>query len=379
MKGAIAAFVAAAAEIPDHPGTLSLIITGDEEGPATYGTVALMDWMAARDVRPDLCLVGEPTSAIRLGDTIKIGRRGSVNMWITVDGVQGHVAYPHLADNPIPRLVKALGAIAEIPLDDGSQWFQPSNLEITDIEVGNMATNVIPSSASARLNIRFNNLQSGAALVEHVRSILLANAPNASLAAKVSGEAFLTEPGLLSDLVVQAIRAETGIEAELSTSGGTSDARFLSKLCPVVEFGFPMRPCTSSTKPWRSPIWKRSSAFTRVSSDPRSAQDDIERAGAAVARMCVADGGDACGMARISQPVPDRRPNQSTPMRSGILWRLASHDQQHPNTIRNRAVKRLVQRRMRARQIMPVQIDRPVRLNNAPAEAPVPAAIQGIG
>ncbi len=237
MKGAVAAFIAAAAEVRDHPGTLSLIITGDEEGPATHGTVALMDWMAANDIHPDLCLVGEPTSVHRLGDTIKIGRRGSVNMWIEVAGHQGHVAYPHLADNPIPRLVAALAAIDAMPLDDGSDWFQPSNLEITDIEVGNPATNVIPAKAGARINIRFNDLQQGEALVARVRALLAAHAPDATLTARISGEAFLTQPGALSDMVTEAIRVETGLAPELSTSGGTSDARFLSKLCPVVEFG----------------------------------------------------------------------------------------------------------------------------------------------
>ncbi len=237
MKGAIAAFIAAASEVRDHPGTLSLIITGDEEGPATHGTVALIDWMQARGIKPDLCLVGEPTSVNRLGDTIKIGRRGSVNMWIEVAGQQGHVAYPHLADNPIPRLIAALAAIDSMPLDQGSDWFQPSNLEITDIEVGNPATNIIPAKACARINIRFNDLQRGADLVARVEALLRQHAPGATLDAKISGEAFLTAPGPLSDIVSAAIAAETGITPELSTSGGTSDARFLSKICPVVEFG----------------------------------------------------------------------------------------------------------------------------------------------
>lgn len=239
MKGAIAAFIAAAAKVREHPGTLSFIITGDEEGPATYGTPAIIDWMEARDIRPDFCLVGEPTSVARLGDTVKIGRRGSVNMWIDVQGTQGHVAYPHLADNPVTRLVNALDEIAGIKLDDGSDWFQPSNLEITDLAVGNPAHNVIPARASARLNIRFNDLHSGASLSEKVRNVLLANAPDARLTVKISGESFLTEPGTLSDLVTAAIREETGLDAELSTGGGTSDARFLRRLCPVVEFGLP--------------------------------------------------------------------------------------------------------------------------------------------
>lgn len=236
MKGAIAAFVAALADIPgDLPGTISLIITGDEEGPAVYGTLALMERMAAHGLRPDLCLVGEPTSSQRLGDVIKIGRRGSVNMWIKVDGVQGHVAYPHLADNPIPRLVRLLSAIEAEVLDQGTDWFQPSNIEITDIEVGNTATNVIPAAAHARISIRFNDQHSGASLIDRITAI--AAAEKGVVTAKISGEPFLTKPGALSDLVADAIRDVTGVEAELSTSGGTSDARFLSRLCPVVEFG----------------------------------------------------------------------------------------------------------------------------------------------
>jgi len=239
MKGAIAAFIAAAADMPDHPGTLSLIITGDEEGPATYGTRALIDWMDERGIRPDLCLVGEPTSVARLGDMIKIGRRGSVNIWIEVQGAQGHVAYPHLADNPIPRLVAALDELSRMALDEGSDWFQPSNLEITDIMVGNPATNVIPASAKARLNVRFNDHHNGQAIVDCVRSVVLSHAPDAKITNVISGESFLTEPGQLSNLVAEAIHAETGLRPELSTSGGTSDARFLSKICPVVEFGLP--------------------------------------------------------------------------------------------------------------------------------------------
>lgn len=236
MKGAIAAFVAALAQLPDDlPGTISLIITGDEEGPAVHGTLALMERMAAHGLRPDLCLVGEPTSTARLGDVIKIGRRGSVNMWISVPGTQGHVAYPHLADNPIPRLVRILSAIDAEVLDEGTDWFQPSNIEITDITVGNPATNVIPAEASARISIRFNDLHSGAALVERITAI--AAAERGTVMAKISGEPFLTEPGALSELVRGAIRDVAGVEAELSTTGGTSDARFLSRLCPVVEFG----------------------------------------------------------------------------------------------------------------------------------------------
>lgn len=236
MKGAVAAFIAAADRAP-RTGTLSLILTGDEEGPAVHGTRALMTRMAERDVKPDQCLVGEPTSARRLGDTVKIGRRGSVNIWIDVPGRQGHVAYPYLADNPIPKLVVALREIDGVALDQGNRWFQPSNIEITDLAVGNGATNVIPAAASARLSIRFNDEQRGDELIDRIRAIVTRHAPAASVRGIVSGEAFLTEPGPLSALVAGAIGRRTGLQPELSTTGGTSDARFLSKLCPVVEFG----------------------------------------------------------------------------------------------------------------------------------------------
>ncbi len=235
MKGAVAAFVAAASRVAG--GQLTLVITGDEEGPATHGTVALIDRMRARGLRPDLCLVGEPTSASRLGDTIKIGRRGSVNIWIDVPGRQGHVAYPHLADNPIPRLVAILAEVGGIVLDHGNAWFQPSNIETTDLHVGNAAANVIPAGASARLSIRFNDEQHGDALVERIRTLVHHHAPAATVTGRVSGEAFLTPPGALSTLVSDAIEARTGLRPELSTTGGTSDARFLSRLCPTVEFG----------------------------------------------------------------------------------------------------------------------------------------------
>ena len=235
MKGSIAAFVAAVARAEAHRGPLSMLITGDEEGNAVFGTRALMGHMAERGVTPDFCLVGEPTSMTRLGDMVKIGRRGSVNMWITVKGVQGHVAYPHLAQNPISPLVRILTAIEAISLDEGTDWFQPSNIELTDLTVGNPATNVIPAQASARLSIRFNDLHRGAALVEQIGDVVAAH--GGVLEAKISGEAFLTEPGAFSTLISDAIEAETGLRPELSTSGGTSDARFLVALCPVVEFG----------------------------------------------------------------------------------------------------------------------------------------------
>lgn len=237
MKGAIAAFVAACADTHPQAGTLSLIITGDEEGPATFGTVALIDWMAERNIKPDMILVGEPTSEARLGDTIKIGRRGSVNMWVDIPGVQGHVAYPHLADNPLRRLGDVLSALYGIAWDDGNQWFQPSNLEVTAVETENPAHNIIPGNVRLRLNIRFNDAHKGEELVERIRNVVAGAAPGATLKAIISGEAFLSPPGALSQILVDAIAAETGLAPALSTGGGTSDARFLSKLCPVAEFG----------------------------------------------------------------------------------------------------------------------------------------------
>ncbi len=239
MKSSIAAFVAACAEVPEHKGTLSLLITGDEEGPSRYGTLSIMEWMAERDIRPDMILIGEPTSEDRLGDIVKIGRRGSVNMWITVPGVQGHVAYPHRADNPVPKLARVVSALDALHLDDGNDRFQPSNLEITDVRTSNGATNVIAGTATIQLNIRFNNLQRGEDLVELVRRTAEQAAPGSTVEAKISGEAFLTPPGPIYDIVTQAIREETGVEPKLSTHGGTSDGRFLIALCPVIDFGLP--------------------------------------------------------------------------------------------------------------------------------------------
>jgi succinyl-diaminopimelate desuccinylase len=239
MKSGIAAFVAACADVAEHPGRISLIVTGDEEGPAVHGTRALMAWMAERDIRPDMILIGEPTSEARLGDVVKIGRRGSVNMRIAIPGLQGHVAYPHRADNPVPKLARVVAALEALHLDDGSDSFQPSNLEFTAVGTPTSATNVIPGAATAQLNIRFNNLQRGADLVALVRRTVEREAPGAAVEAAVSGEAFLTPPGRLYELVTEAIRAETGIAPELSTSGGTSDGRFLIALCPVVDFGLP--------------------------------------------------------------------------------------------------------------------------------------------
>ena len=239
MKGSIAAFAAAAERhiARNRPGTLSLIVTGDEEGPATFGTAPLLDWMEAHGHAPDMCLVGEPTSARVLGDTIKVGRRGSLNAWLTINGAQGHVAYPDRADNPVTRLVAILSELKARVLDSGSDWFQPSNLEITDLSVGNEASNVIPAQAKARLNIRFNDHQRGPDLEAWLRDTVTRHAPGADVKVRISGEAFLTEPGTLSALVSAAIAEVTGLTPELSTSGGTSDARFIRRLCPVVEFG----------------------------------------------------------------------------------------------------------------------------------------------
>ena len=235
MKGAIAAMVSAVAQVPQDAGTISFIITGDEEGPALHGTRALIDYMREAGHQPDLCLVGEPTSVHRLGDMMKIGRRGSLNVWLEVDGAQGHVAYPHNADNPLPRIVAMLSELNALHLDDGTEWFQPSNLEITDIEVGNPATNVIPAEAKARISIRFNDLHSGASLARQV--VEIAERHGGKARPVISGEPFLTPPGEFSRIIAKAVEAETGLVPEASTSGGTSDARFLRAVCPVIEFG----------------------------------------------------------------------------------------------------------------------------------------------
>lgn len=244
MKGAIAAFIVAVEQLLDAhggtpPGTISLLITGDEEGPAQYGTDPTLAWIEQNGMRPDVCLVGEPTSATRLGDTIKIGRRGSLNADIVIHGVQGHVAYPQRADNPIARLVRVLTALKARALDDGSAQFDPSNLEITTVDVGNATENLIPAQAFARLNIRFNDRQHSRDLVAWLGAELRRHAPNHDLAVRVSGESFITESGDLPGIVAAAIEAHTGLRPALSTSGGTSDARFIRRMCPVVEFGLP--------------------------------------------------------------------------------------------------------------------------------------------
>jgi succinyl-diaminopimelate desuccinylase len=240
MKGGIACFVAAVArflEAGPSRGSISLLITGDEEGPAVDGTVTVLDWLEARGERLDACLVGEPTNPRALGDGIKIGRRGSLNARLTVLGSQGHAAYPHLADNPIPRLLEMLRRLTEAPLDEGSAHFQASTLTLTTIDVGNAATNVIPAEARAGFNIRFNDLHSGASLSRWIGTTCDGVGGQYELAIEISGESFITDPGPLSAAVAAAVEAETGRVPELNTAGGTSDARFIRRACPVVEFG----------------------------------------------------------------------------------------------------------------------------------------------
>jgi succinyl-diaminopimelate desuccinylase len=239
MKGGIAAFVAAAAGHLAAPlrGSISLLITGDEEGVATDGTVRVLPWMQEHGHIPDVCIVGEPTCPVRLGDMVKIGRRGSLNAKITVHGTQGHVAYPHRADNPVHRLLRALNALTAAPVDAGTDWFEPSTLQVTSIDVGNPVTNVIPAAARAMLNIRFNDDHTGKDLSAWLRATLAQYAERFDLDIAISGESFVTQPGPLMDKLRGAISAETGIDPKLDTGGGTSDARFISRYCPVAEFG----------------------------------------------------------------------------------------------------------------------------------------------
>lgn len=243
MKGAIAAFAAAAERIisTKPQGSIVFLITGDEEGPAINGTRKVLGWMAERGERISHCLVGEPSSSEQLGDMIKVGRRGSTNCWLTVFGAQGHVAYPARANNPIPALLKKLLSLSETPLDDGFDHFQPSSLQITDIHVGNPAANVIPSKAAARFNIRFNPRWTGASLEAFLRERLDSAAAGTGvryeLSAVCSGEAFLTTDEAFIDLVTGVIRDKTGLDADRSTTGGTSDARFIKDVAPVCEFG----------------------------------------------------------------------------------------------------------------------------------------------
>lgn len=242
MKGAIASFVAAVAsylsEAEAPKGSISLLITGDEEGPSVNGTTRVLDWMEANGHVPDFCIVGEPTNQAALGDMAKIGRRGSFTGTLTVKGIQGHTAYPHLADNPIHRLVRMLQPFTSGVLDEGTDHFPPTTLMLTTVDVGNPATNVIPASVKAVFNIRFNDLHSSTSLAEMLRASFDREAgATYEFAWSCSGESFLTEPGTLSALVSEAINDVTGRRPELSTTGGTSDARFIKRLCPVVEFG----------------------------------------------------------------------------------------------------------------------------------------------
>ncbi|MGG7567234.1 succinyl-diaminopimelate desuccinylase [Rhodovulum sp. DZ06] len=244
MKTGVAAFVAAACRfVTETPpkGSVALLITGDEEGPAEDGTVAILDWMAANGERVDACLVGEPTCPETMGEMMKIGRRGSINAWITARGRQGHVAYPHKANNPLPALVHLLDRLSRHELDQGTAHFQPSTLAVTSIDVGNPASNVIPSEGRAALNIRFNDAHTGAGLDAWLRSVAAEVAAfsgvELEVKTRISGESFITEPGALSDAVSAAVKSELGIAPDLSTSGGTSDARFMRAMCPVVEFG----------------------------------------------------------------------------------------------------------------------------------------------
>ena len=241
MKGAIACFIAAVsrylARIPKPKGSISLMITGDEEGVAVNGTVKMVEWLKSRGETIDACIVGEPTNPQSLGEMVKIGRRGSLSAWLTVTGTQGHTAYPHLADNPLPRLVKMLSLIATHELDKGTEHFQPSNLQLTSIDVGNAATNVIPAKATASFNIRFNDRHTGASLTEWLRKSFDGVGGTYDLKVHISGEAFLTAPGRVTELLAGAIQKTLGKRPEFSTTGGTSDARFIRALCPVAEFG----------------------------------------------------------------------------------------------------------------------------------------------
>ena len=242
MKGAIAAFIAAAQRHLDRggaeaAGSISLLITGDEEGPAVNGTRKVLDWLAERDEILDACVVGEPTSAEELGDMIKIGRRGSLTGRLTAHGVQGHTAYPHLADNAAHRLVSMLHALTTTELDQGSEHFPPSTLQVATIDIGNPVSNVIPASAKAVFNIRFNDGWTGATVKRWLAERLDRVGGRYELDVSVSGESFLVPPGAIGERLAEAVRRVTGRTPEFSTTGGTSDARFIRTCCPVAEFG----------------------------------------------------------------------------------------------------------------------------------------------
>jgi succinyl-diaminopimelate desuccinylase len=248
MKGAIAAFTDAAARFlskrgRDFGGSISLLITGDEEGPAINGTVKMLQRLAERGETIDACIVGEPTSSKRFGDMMKIGRRGSMTVDLVVRGVQGHVAYPERLDNAVHRLSAIIEALVREPIDKGSTHFQPTSLQFTTVDVGNPATNIAPGTAKARFNTRFNDLWTSKTLLAHLKerieraSEALGGNGTVEYSVQVSGESFYTPPGPLSDLVAGAVRDVAGVETELSTTGGTSDARFIRSYCPVLEFG----------------------------------------------------------------------------------------------------------------------------------------------
>lgn len=245
MKGGIAAFVAAVAQhLKQHgqpAGSISFLITGDEEGIAINGTRKVLDWLKARGEVLDACIVGEPTNPDGIGDAIKIGRRGSLNARLTVEGVQGHVAYPHLADNPLPRLARMLAALTATPLDSGTAHFEPSSLSLTTIDVGNPAVNLIPARGTAGFNIRFNDAHTPESLEAWLRARLDSVSRDYRLDLALSGVSFVTQPGPLTELVAAAIAGVTGSRPEFSTSGGTSDARFIKDHCPVIEFGLTNR------------------------------------------------------------------------------------------------------------------------------------------
>ncbi len=244
MKGGLAGMTAAAIQFvrdnPDFPGSIALLVTGDEEGPAVNGTVKLLEWAHARGERFDHCMLGEPTNPSQLGDMIKIGRRGSLSCKLTVTGKQGHVAYPEQTTNPIRAMVKLLAALEATPLDAGTAYFGPSTLEITSVDVGNPSGNVVPSEARAAMNVRFNDTWTPQTLEAEMRrrfsSVNIAGSYDAVFP-KTNAVSFVTEPGPFVDMVSDAVKAETGLTPKLSTTGGTSDARFIKNYCPVVEFG----------------------------------------------------------------------------------------------------------------------------------------------
>lgn len=239
MKGAIACFVAAAERVIVRgiSGSLSLLITLDEEGPAENGTRKMLQWLQEKNEKLDICLVGEPTNPARLGEMIKIGRRGSLNCKLSMNGKQGHVAYPHLAENPVAPLVNVLYRLQNEVIDDGTPYFQPSNLEITTIDVANPASNIIPASASAKFNIRFNDSRPVTEIKQWLQYTCEDEKGDFDLEMRISGEAFHTEPNRLTEILQKVSWEITGIFPELSTTGGTSDARFIKDFCPVVEFG----------------------------------------------------------------------------------------------------------------------------------------------